>query len=217
MIISLFKEKRNIGADLLRYAVFSIAFGYIEGAVVHYLRLLYYPGGFTLPLAAIEAKTVLIEMGRELATLALLSSAAMFSARPLLWKSAVFVYLFAVWDLSYYGALYLFEGWPGSLLDWDVLFLVPVPWLAPVLAPVVISLLGIAGSVIVFILLNNRGLIRIGNTAIILFCCSLAVWLYTFFTVSIPAHYSWGLFCAGVVLTLTGFFFIFRENSKKNF
>jgi hypothetical protein len=32
-------------------------------------------------------------------------------------------------------------GWPRTLLDWDVLFLLPLPWWGPVLAPVSIALL----------------------------------------------------------------------------
>jgi hypothetical protein len=32
-------------------------------------------------------------------------------------------------------------GWPHTLLDWDVLFLLPMPWWGPVLAPVLISVL----------------------------------------------------------------------------
>jgi hypothetical protein len=32
-------------------------------------------------------------------------------------------------------------GWPRTLLDWDILFLLPLPWWGPVLAPVSIALL----------------------------------------------------------------------------
>ncbi len=48
---------------------------------------------------------------------------------------------FGVWDISYYVFLKMMCGWPHSLLDWDVLFLLPLPWWGPVLAPVLISLL----------------------------------------------------------------------------
>jgi hypothetical protein len=30
-------------------------------------------------------------------------------------------------------------GWPSSVLEFDVLFLIPLPWIGPVLAPVLIS------------------------------------------------------------------------------
>jgi len=46
-----------------------------------------------------------------------------------------------VWDIAYYVFLRVMCGWPHSLLDWDVLFLLPLPWWGPVLAPVLIALL----------------------------------------------------------------------------
>jgi hypothetical protein len=39
--------------------------------------------------------------------------------------------------------------WPRSLLDWDILFLVPLPWWGPVLAPVCIALLMICWGTLV--------------------------------------------------------------------
>jgi hypothetical protein len=48
---------------------------------------------------------------------------------------------FGVWDICYYLFLRLISGWPRTLLDWDILFLLPLPWWGPVLAPVSIALL----------------------------------------------------------------------------
>ena len=56
---------------------------------------------------------------------------------------------FGVWDIWYYIFLRQITGWPSSLLDWDVLFLIPLPWWGPVIAPVSISLLLILGGTIV--------------------------------------------------------------------
>src|SRR5262249_35379643 len=47
---------------------------------------------------------------------------------------------FGVWDILYYAFLRLISGWPQTVLDWDVLFLLPLPWWGPVLAPVSIAL-----------------------------------------------------------------------------
>ena len=44
------------------------------------------------------------------------------------------------WDIFYYVFLRLISGWPTTLLDWDILFLLPLPWWGPVLAPVSIAL-----------------------------------------------------------------------------
>ena len=39
----------------------------------------------------------------------------------------------------YYVFLRIICGWPKSLFDWDILFLLPLPWWGPVLAPVSIA------------------------------------------------------------------------------
>ena len=46
-----------------------------------------------------------------------------------------------MWDILYYAFLRVMCGWPRSLFDWDVLFLIPLPWWGPVLAPVSIAIL----------------------------------------------------------------------------
>ena len=51
------------------------------------------------------------------------------------------VVAFGVWDIFYYVFLRVMTGWPKSLLDWDILFLIPLPWWGPVWAPTSISLL----------------------------------------------------------------------------
>ena len=47
---------------------------------------------------------------------------------------------FGAWDIFYYVFLHFISGWPRTLLDWDILFLLPLPWWGPVLAPVSIAL-----------------------------------------------------------------------------
>ena len=49
---------------------------------------------------------------------------------------------FGVWDICYYLFLKIMCDWPKSLFDWDILFLIPLPWWAPVIAPVSIALYG---------------------------------------------------------------------------
>jgi hypothetical protein len=54
-------------------------------------------------------------------------------------RAAAFLWTFAFWDLFYYAALYLLLRWPPTLTTLDVLFLIPVPWVAPVWVPIGIS------------------------------------------------------------------------------
>ncbi len=69
----------------------------------------------------------------------MLAAAAMLvTGERSLWLPA-FSVAFGVWDISFYLFLKLWIDWPASLLTWDILFLLPVPWVAPVLAPVIVS------------------------------------------------------------------------------
>ncbi|MBI3678950.1 MAG: hypothetical protein HY235_00855 [Acidobacteria bacterium] len=139
--------------------LFSVSFAYIEAAVVVYLRAIYEPlrqqlipgrpAGDVFPLierdrlraAAPDAARLLnVELVREAATLVMLAAAALLVAGDReLWLPSLAV-IFGIWDLCFYGFLRLWTGWPESLLTWDLLFLIPVPWVAPVLAPVLVSL-----------------------------------------------------------------------------
>jgi len=120
--------------------LFGVAFGFIEAAVVVYLRELYYPGGFTFPVVPATNTIALVEILREIATFLLILSAARLINGTRLVKLAAFSIIFAVWDITYYIFLKLILGWPESLFTWDILFLLPYPWVGPVWAPVVISI-----------------------------------------------------------------------------
>src|SRR5207245_5898399 len=56
---------------------------------------------------------------------------------------------FGVWDILYYVFLKAICDWPTSLFDWDILFLLPLPWWGPVLAPICIALLMILWGTVV--------------------------------------------------------------------
>ncbi len=125
--------------------VFSIAFGYIEAAVVVYLREIFYPDGFTFPLAIfgmdpLWKRFLLTEIGRETATIVLILTGAWLFGRNLQQKTAYFLTIFAVWDIFYYVWLKILLDWPSSVMDWDILFLMPAPWASPVLYPVLVSI-----------------------------------------------------------------------------
>jgi hypothetical protein len=215
----LFGEERS-GVGLLCWlAVFAIAFGYIEAAVAHYLRLHLYPEGFddTVRLV-IDTHTLTVEVGRELCTLLLMVAVAAVTKGPLPRRLASFVFVFAVWDLSYYGALWLFEGWPSSPYDWDLLFLVPIPWFSPVLAPMVISVIGIAGAVWVQLILDRRSRLIVPWHGLILVNAALIAWEISFLAyegprTGFPSRYHWWLFCLGVALALAGYLLTWRSNA----
>ena len=109
----------------------------MEAAVVIYLRRIYYPQGFDFPLQSIDTNIAIVEILREAATLVMLVTIGILSGRTRIERFGYFLFCFAIWDICYYLFLYVFLGWPGSLLTWDVLFLIPTTWTGPVLGPLI--------------------------------------------------------------------------------
>jgi hypothetical protein len=133
---------------ILWTAVFGAAFGWLEAAVVVYLRRIYYPGGFAFPLELIDPPILAVELAREAATLAMLAAVGMLAGRTRWQRFGAFLLAFGVWDLVYYLGLKIALGWPPSLATWDILFLLPWPWVGPVYAPATVAVLMVAFGVL---------------------------------------------------------------------
>ncbi len=134
---------------IIAIIIFSIAMAALESAVVVYLRALYYPQGFTVAFRLIDEKILVIELVRELATLIMLVGVAYVAGKHRYDRFAFFLLSFAVWDIFYYVWLKVFINWPTSFFEWDILFLIPITWLAPVLAPIICSTTMIVLSVVI--------------------------------------------------------------------
>ena len=145
--------------------LFGTAFGYLEAAVVSYLRFLhepvrhrFYPGrppGDLFPLLTHEQaasvgteqrKIRIIEIGREAATMLMLAGVGLAVAQNIGQWAAAFVVAFGTWDITFYLFLKVLLDWPGSPFTWDVLFIIPVAWAGPVIAPVLVSAAMIAAG-----------------------------------------------------------------------
>lgn len=143
--------------------LWGLAFGAVEASVVVYLRAVYatllgHPptlaaiGGLSNELAQESLLTMpgdllRLEVWREAATLVMLATVALLAARRWRERWAVFLWVFAAWDLAYYAGLWLTIRWPPSWLTLDVLFLIPRPWIAQVWYPVAVSGLTMAAIV----------------------------------------------------------------------
>lgn len=125
---------------IINVSLFSIAMAFLEAAVVVYMRKLYYPSGFDFPLRLMEFSIAQVEFIREAATLVMILTVAFITGKSKIQKFAAFIFVFALWDIFYYVFLYLTLGWPSSLMTWDILFLIPVTWTGPVIAPLINSL-----------------------------------------------------------------------------
>jgi len=214
---------------------FSIAMGFMESAIVVYLRELYYPNGFQFPLVIIEPSVGLTEILREAATVIMLIGIAQLSAKTASQRFAYFIYAFAIWDLFYYIFLKALIDWPESLFTWDILFLIPVPWVGPVIAPciVCIAMILLAGSIEYYSekgrntkVMMKEWILWIAGSLVVIISF---VWDYfhfishskdivkrdpdpdsdhLFYEISsyIPEHFEWGIFFVGIGLIVTGIF-----------
>ena len=137
--------------QLFFITAFAIAMGFLESAVVVYLREILYPEGFAFPLSPIPVSLALTELFREVATMIMLVTIGIIAAKRFSTGFAWFIFCFAIWDIFYYVFLKLLLGWPESLFTWDVLFLIPTTWTGPVLSPILVSLTMILLAVVILV------------------------------------------------------------------
>ncbi len=214
--------------------LFAISFGFVEAAVVEYLRALYYPlekGGFQFPILTLEQITalgnehwvrLLIELGRECCTLIMLMTLGILAARNRREAWAHFVVAFGVWDISFYLWLKLLLNWPPGLMTWDLLFLIPVPWVGPVLAPIMVSLTMVFAAIVV-LHRESKGkpitarwidwvfLTAGGGIVIISFC-----WDYeNIMNGGLPNPFQWPLFVVGLLIGCGAFVVALRRGNRQ--
>ena len=140
----------KLHARWLLVAAFAVAMAWLESATVYYLRTLvdriepYQPN--PLP---IQGALGQVELVREAATLVMLATLGMVAGATWRARWGYAAIAFGIWDIFYYVFLRVMSGWPQSLFDWDVLFLIPLPWWGPVLAPALIAVLMIVWGTIV--------------------------------------------------------------------
>jgi hypothetical protein len=131
-------------SERTRWAIvmaFAIAMALVEAASVFYIRSLVDRiephQADPLPMNAALGN---VELWREAATLVMIATLGMLAGRTWRRRAGYAALAFGAWDIFYYVFLRLISGWPKTLLDWDILFLLPLPWWGPVLAPVSIAL-----------------------------------------------------------------------------
>ncbi len=221
-------------------AIYSIAMGFLEAIVVIYLRQLYYTNGFDFPIQTFPPRMLSIEWLREIVTIVMLVTIGLLAGKNPLQKFLYFLYSFGVWDIFYYIGLKLLINWPSSFLTWDILFLIPVTWIGPVLAPIICSLtmIVLAKSLVCLqekgctVKIRSSEWIALISGAFIIFCTFILDYtkiiakegfLSDFWklaeneefqqTISQykPTYYNWYLFSAGELLILLSLILIVRR------
>lgn len=227
-------------SNIFALILFSVAMGFLEAIVVVYVRELYYPEGFEFPLKALPPKIVAIELVREMTTLLMLGSVAWISGKSFVRRLLVFIFTFGIWDILYYVALKIFLGWPVSVFTWDILFLIPITWTSPVLAPVICSVVMILMALVLEWFRKKGKLLKFLWYELALLFTGAFVIFYTFIydvgsiiisgnflpdfltlaedpdflnelTSYFPDDFQWGLFVLGLLIILAGNALIIRR------
>jgi hypothetical protein len=210
--------------------LFGIGFGFVEAVVVVDLRAIFTPAAVRIAGPSAEdrfpmipfdritsgdpalARLMRIEVAREAATMVTLAGVGLAVGRSFVGRFAAFVVGFGVWDLTYYLSLRLLTGWPASLWTWDVLFLIPVPWAAPVAAPAfVATTMVLAGSIVLVREATGRpfrvsrwdwlAIVAGGSILVASFC-----WDWRKIAAGgQPNLFPWALFNFGLALSVAGF------------
>lgn len=195
--------------------VLALVFGWIEASAVVYLReisvresALYgttYLADLPITLASLPGRLVALEMAREACTLVLLASVGWLAGRRPADRIGAFIAAFGIWDLTYYAVLRLVTGFPGSISTWDILFMIPSPWVAPVWAPVTVATLFVLAGTYLFWTPDHERQYRWTDVGVLITsaCLTLAAFLAGSTAVidhRVPEHFPIWLFWAGVAL-----------------
>jgi hypothetical protein len=214
---------KDLTKNIIWLVLFSIAMGFLEGAVVIYLRELYYPTGFAFPLIIMSDNIALVELFREVATIVMLIGLGFLAGRTPNQRLSFFLMSFAIWDIFYYVFLWLVLDWPQSFLEWDILFLVPVPWVGPVITPILITITMLALSTV--LLKREHGMSKIEWTLIVVGSLVVVLsWTLEFQQYSsrvgdtlkavatyTPQTFPWIIFALGEAILITAIFLFWRR------
>ncbi|MGM0529498.1 MAG: hypothetical protein ACQERS_13975 [Bacteroidota bacterium] len=220
--------------------IFGIAMAFMESSVVIYLREILYPEGFDFPLAEFEGSLAVTEIIREVSTLVMLVAIAFIAGKSFSTSFAWFVYCFAIWDIFYYVFLRLLVGWPPTLLEWDILFLLPVTWTGPVISPLIECIVMISLAVVILHYANkgidtrleaSEWLIIIVGALVVLvsFTWDYSSYILERYSLSdiwnmprdsslleyaygyIPRRFNWWLFTAGNLIIISAIVLLYRR------
>ncbi|MGO9612846.1 MAG: hypothetical protein ACLPX5_07420 [Dissulfurispiraceae bacterium] len=228
---------------LFALVTFGVAMGFLEAVVVVYLRQIFYPTGFAFPLRPMSSSILSIESLREIATIVMLMAVSILGGSGFLEAFSFFLIIFGVWDIFYYAWLKVLVHWPSTLLDWDVLFLIPVIWIGPVLAPLICSGTMMALGIYFLVLLNRGHAVRIGRSEWLLMGMGISLIFITFvwdvahmiikggfysrfwtlganpdfqrcIAAFVPSSFNWPLFITGEVLIFSAMVSLGRRINK---
>jgi hypothetical protein len=155
-----------------------------------------------------------VELVREAATLVMLLAVGGIAGRTRTTRLGYTAIAFGIWDICYYLFLKIICDWPASLFDWDILFLIPLPWWGPVIAPISIALLMIVWGTLVTLEVVRDPVTAATSTWWRVNALGTALALYVFMadslhavsqgvrvpSMGLPTAFNWPLFALAVTL-----------------
>ncbi len=208
-------------AKLFYTILFAVAIGYFEAMVVIYLRMLYYPEGFSFPLKLLPFRMTILEILREAVSIVIILCVAAIAGRKFWERFGYFIIIFGIWDVSYYIWLKIILDWPSSIFEWDILFLIPLPWIGPVIAPVLIAVLMMIIGISITGFFQKGYDFRPSGISWILVVAGTLLMLYSFMCdlpatlhQMAPEPYHYLILFAGLVCYVTAYVFSYRKVKK---
>ncbi len=207
--------KKTTLRKLISDGIYAIAKAYLESSVVVYLRRLYGITDYAMGAPNFEPAIAAIEVGRELSTLIMLLAMGWATGITIQSRLSYSLLGFGVWDIFYYFWLWVLIRWPSSIFETDLLFLIPLPWWGPVIAPVLVAILMIMGGISAIVLEDKGGNIRISvfDWAILITGVLILLYLFMEDAISImpadvatiaqlnPTSFNWPIYILGLVIT----------------
>ena len=194
---------------------FAVAMAWVEAASVYYLRSMVdriepYQEN-PLPFRGVLGQ---VEVVREAATLAMLLTVGVLAGSTWQTRLGYTAIAFGAWDILYYVFLRIICDWPQSLFDWDILFLLPLPWWGPVLAPLCIASLMVVWGTLASQFTDGHAATFHTPEVWVLGWLGIALALYLFMadslrtihqgldvtTHTLPLPFNWPVFCVAFIL-----------------
>ncbi|MCD6577563.1 MAG: hypothetical protein J7K66_06080 [Anaerolineaceae bacterium] len=195
--------------------LFAIAMAYVESTVVVYIRRIYGISDLLLDIPPFDPVIAPIEVGRELGTLIMLLGVGWAVGKSLQSRLSFTFFTFGIWDIFYYIWLRVLIGWPNSLFSPDLLFLIPLPWWGPIIAPMLIAFLMVAGGILAVISEDKERKIRFSAFNWIALIAGVLILLYSFMEDALaimpanvetlaqlrPTSFNWLIYILGLAIT----------------
>ena len=213
--------------------VLAVSLAYIEACVVVYLReviaplrKVYFPTAVDelLPLLSTQQlaeagdqypRLLVVEVSREMTPIFVLLAMAWGLRRRKGDVVGFFVLGFGVWDIFYYVFLKLLLDWPASLATWDVLFLIPTAWVAPVWAPLAVAATLVLTGLAILYRTGGAPARKQPLPAWLMVAAGIGLILTSFFLRTAEAfhkvpQFDWAWFLAGWVIGVGGLVWLLR-------